>query len=197
MNQDFKPIKVKSEIFSKELPKQHKAKKYSLISVIGLVLAISLFFFGAYKINKFFENNKFVFQTPIKVTIQTPVYIAHRDNAPTIVQEVMASENVSPLTPDQQYLCNLFGKDCVTALAIFRAESGMSNKAINVNSNGSVDFGCMQINSVHFKNIDVSKINLLNCQDNIDVAYKIFKQQGNFTAWSAYNNGAYKKYLIN
>lgn len=192
---DFTPIKVKSN-FIKEIKKENRVKKYSLVSVISLVTIVTLVGVAVYKVNSFFESNKFVFQSPVKVAFEKPIYITHRDNTP-IIQEVMASENVNPLTPDQQYLCNVFGKDCVTALAIFRAESGMNNKAINANKDGSVDFGCMQINSVHFKTIDVSKINLLNCQDNIDVAYKIFKQQGNFSAWVAYTNGSYKKYLIN
>lgn len=183
-------VLVKSKPASKFLSN----KKLSIIAIVLFILVVPYTF---YKINQFFENNKFVFQTPIKVALETPVYVTKRAVPFTIVKEVKAEENVSPLTPDQQYLCNLFGKDCVTALAIMRAESGMSNKAINVNKDGSVDFGCMQINSVHFKTIDVSKVNLLNCQDNIDVAYKMFKQQGNFSAWSAYNNGAYKKYLIN
>lgn len=146
----------------------------------------------------FFDHYRIVFQTPVHMQFQTPVYPVKR--VPTIItvtEQAKANENINPLTEDQQYLCNKFGKDCKTALAIFRAESGLNAKAINVNTNGSVDFGCMQINSVHLKNIDTTKINLLNCRDNIDVAYKIFTQQKNFNAWTAYVNGSYKKYLIN
>lgn len=193
MTQDFKPVLVKSNIKTEE----KKTKRSLKLKMYGFMFIAILAAVGFYKIVKFFDHNQIVFQNPVHVGLQTPVYIAPRDNNVKVIREVMASENINPLTPDQQYLCNKFGKDCVTALAIFRAESGMNNKAINVNKDGSVDFGCMQINSVHLKKIDTSKVNLLNCQDNIDVAYTIFKSWGNFKAWAAYNNGAYKKYLIN
>lgn len=35
---------------------------------------------------------------------------------------------------------------------------------------------------------------LLNCTENLKYAYAIFKKQGNFSAWSAYKNNAYKKF---
>lgn len=164
--------------------------KYIGGSVTALIVIVSLgLFFNSYTLHA---------QTPVKVKFQTPVYATRRTaTIITITAAAKTSSDINPLTPDQQYLCNKFGADCKIALAIFRAESGMNHNAIGINKNGSVDFGCMQINSVHLKNIDTSTVNLLNCHDNIDVAYKIFTQQKNFSAWTAYTNGSYKKYLIN
>jgi hypothetical protein len=158
------------------------------VSALVIITGIGLFF-NSYTLHA---------QTPVKLKFQVPVYATHRKaTVITIMAEAKTPTDVNPLTPDQQYLCNKFGPDCKIALAIFRAESGLNAKAINVNKNGSVDFGCMQINSIHLSNIDTSSINLLNCRDNIDVAYKIFSQQKNFSAWAAFQNGSYKKYLIN
>ena len=160
------------------------------------VLTVSVFcflLFCSYKTIQFFNTYEVSFQSPI--IFQNPVVLNYRQQ--TVFYQLFADANVNPLSEDQQYVCNKFGKDCRVALAIFRAESGLSPNAISVNKDGSVDFGCMQINSIHLKNIDTSHVNLLNCRDNIDVAYKIFKLHNSFTAWSAYKSGKYKQYLIN
>ncbi|SRR6266849_8364763 len=157
------------------------------------ICAFALLLFCTYRTIRFFNTYELIFRSP--VIFRNPIVLHLRQQ--TVFYQLYRDTNVNPLSEDQQYLCNKFGKDCKTALAIFRAESGLSAKAINVNTNGSVEFGCMQINSIHLRNIDTMNINLLNCRDNIDVAYKIFKQQNNFSAWSAYKNGSYKKYLIN
>lgn len=166
------------------------------VKTLIVLMFLSLGAFGFYKINQFFETHKFVFESPVSVHLQTPIYLVDRVLAANII--ITKSENKnSPLTPDQQYACNLFGKDCATAIAIMRAESHYRHDAININSNGTADLGCFQINTIHLKNIDTTNINLLNCKDNSDVAYRIFKQQGNFTAWVAYTSGAYKQFLLN
>jgi len=188
---------IRKAIDSDQHKTNHRVKRYGAIAIASLILGLGLLVFGIYKVNQFFESNKFVFQSPIVAHLQAPIYITKREKVVTIVRKESADQNYNPLTPDQQYLCNKFGKDCRIALAIFRAESGLNKKALNVNKGGSVDFGCMQINSVHLQNIDTDKVNLFNCQNNIDVAYQIFQQQGNFSAWEAYTNGSYKKYLIN
>ncbi len=165
-----------------------KTKTKIILAVLGILIAG---FIGFY-----INGHNFDWRTPIK--FQSPLVISTKSfGIKTIIQTVHASENISPLTPDQQYGCNLFGKDCATFLAIFRAESNYRHDAININSNNTVDFGCMQINSVHLKAIDTSKVNLLNCQQNIDVAFSIYQQQKGFGAWVAYTSGAYKQYLLN
>lgn len=85
----------------------------------------------------------------------------------------------------------LFGKDAKLAYAIFMAESHL--RADAVSSTG--DVGCTQINVRSHPQYAIA--DLLDCNKNIRIAYEIYKQQGHFEAWSAYNNGAYKKYLTN
>ena len=67
-----------------------------------------------------------------------------------------------------------------TAITILRAENGLeSPKAINYNTDGSVDKGCFQVNSVHrFTG------NLFEPEYNAQMAYKIYQTQG-VRAWYA------------
>lgn len=181
-----------------------KVKVYG--SLVIAILVISTLIFGVYKVNKFFEDNKLVFQSPIVTRLQAPMYIAKREKVVTIVQEVKANENVSPLTPDQQYLCNKFGTNCKTALAIQKAENGSGKcDVINwSNKNQSLDIGYMQVNTLYVDANKVKPSQLFDCKTNIDFAYQIFLNWGGakdpakgFGAWSTFNNNAYKKYLIN
>lgn len=77
------------------------------------------------------------------------------------------------------------------ALAISQAENGthQCDRVSKPNSNGTVDTGVFQINSIHSK-----KGNLKDCKDNIRVAYEIFKAS-NWNAWSVYKNKKYIKFL--
>jgi hypothetical protein len=83
--------------------------------------------------------------------------------------------------------------------AIALAESGgvPSKDNTGLNSDGSVDYGLWQINSVHANDSVIKKIgweNRLNPEANAKMAVFIYQQQG-LTAWSTYNNGAYKRFL--
>lgn len=174
-----------------------KIKLYLMWSYVLVPFTLIVLGAGIYYTNKFFQTHYFAFHSPVTVGLHSPVTIEKRSSVISFVEVKTNTTDIDPLTPDQRYGCNKFGDECKTFLAIFRAESSMNKKAINVNTDGTVDFGCMQINSIHLKKIDTDKINLFNCRDNIDVAYTIFKSWGNWKAWSAYNNGSYKKYLIN
>lgn len=77
-------------------------------------------------------------------------------------------------------------------LAIMRAESGCNPLADNtgLNRDGTVDRGLFQINSIH----GYPARTLFDPSQNIQIAYKIWRSQG-YRAWSAYNSGAYLKFL--
>lgn len=62
---------------------------------------------------------------------------------------------------------------------------------LNKNTNGTIDFGWLQINSVHgYDQTKLKKDPVYTAR----VAYQIYKSQG-LEAWSTYNNGAYKSFL--
>jgi hypothetical protein len=70
--------------------------------------------------------------------------------------------------------------DCATAIAVAYAESGLNCGAISPTN----DHGVFQL----------YKVKEYDCEKNIDIAYEMYSRRG-FQPWSAYKNGAYKKYL--
>lgn len=81
-----------------------------------------------------------------------------------------------------------------TMVCISKYESSYNCDATNKNTDGSTDYGLMQINSYYWCSGDpLSKYNeckiacssLFNCQSNTNCAYIVWKQQG-YTAWYGY-----------
>jgi len=176
------------------------------LGAAGLLLAIAAAAIGTYQVNKFFETHRIVFQSPVRVRIQTPVYVARREKPAPEIREVQAAQHTSPLTAEQQYLCDKFGPNCKTMLAIQRAENKSGScDAINwSNKDQSLDIGYLQINTLWINKQIFKPAQLFDCKTNIDAGYEIFKRWGGekdpakgFGAWTTFNNGDYKKYLIN
>lgn len=81
--------------------------------------------------------------------------------------------------------------DHVIMVAIARAESGFRTDAVNTaNSNGSVDRGLFQINSIH--RYDANRL-VSDATYNTECAKRIYDGSG-IRAWSTYNNGAWKQF---
>lgn len=81
------------------------------------------------------------------------------------------------------------------AMAVMQAESGCHADAYNPsNSNGSNDAGLFQINSIHVSSGLITNQGRFDPEQNIRATYAIYSG-GGWRAWSAYNNGAYLKYL--
>ena len=82
--------------------------------------------------------------------------------------------------------------ELATAWAIAKAESGLNYTAQHRNSNGTTDFGLMQINSIHHPT-DAEKTQPLA---NAKKAFQIYAQAGrSFSPWSTYKSGAYRAHL--
>lgn len=77
------------------------------------------------------------------------------------------------------------------ALAISQAESGRQDYKVGINSDGSVDRGCMQINSVHKQ---FSPSLLMDAEYNVRAALQIYHASG-WHPWTTYESGKYKAYL--
>lgn len=100
------------------------------------------------------------------------------------------------MTPAQIYQQALAAgwnaQQAVVMTAIALAESSGNPGAVSKpNKNGTVDRGLFQINSVHSQ-YDPGK--LLDPAYNAKAAYEVAGGK-DFTRWSTYNSGAYKKYL--
>ena len=135
------------------------------------------------------------FRSPLRVRLQSPVVIAARTSEETT--EAQADQFGHRLTAYQQYACNKFGSVCRIALAVQRAENPRGACEIyHYNSDGTLDWGYFQINTVHLKRAGVNLRGLLDCRANIDFAYHLYTEKG-FEPWTTYRSGAYRQFLRN
>jgi len=81
------------------------------------------------------------------------------------------------------------GSDLTKAVAVALAESGGEPNAQHINTNGSVDRGLWQINSIH----GIGG-NLFDPATNAAAAMTVFKQQG-WGAWTTFKSGAYLVFM--
>lgn len=135
------------------------------------------------------------FQSPLVVRLQSPIVIAERINSAgaTAAQNDQQGHRLSAW---QQYACRKFGPDCRVALAIQRAENPKGKCEIyHYNSDGTLDWGYFQINTVHLKRPGLNLRDLLDCRANIDFAYQLYRERGGFTPWSTYNSGLYRQFI--
>lgn len=97
----------------------------------------------------------------------------------------------------QQYLFNAGFPQSQLAMggAIGMAESSGNTNAINHDSNGTTDYGFMQINTVNGGS--TASFDPQTCANQ---AYKVYQSQGwgdgKGSGWSTYDNSAYKAYLV-
>jgi len=96
----------------------------------------------------------------------------------------------------QRYVCEKFGSACPIALAIQLAENPTGSCDIYHynSSDGTLDWGFFQINTVHLTRRGLNLRDLLDCKANIDFAYKLFTEAG-FEPWTSYRTGAYLRFL--
>jgi hypothetical protein len=133
------------------------------------------------------------FRSPLRVRLQWPVVIAARTSWETT--EAQSDQFGHRLTAYQQYACNKFGSACRIALAVQRAENPRGDCEIyHYNSDGTLDWGYFQINTVHLKRAGVNLRDLLDCKANIDFAYQLYTEKG-FEPWTTYRSGAYLEFL--
>jgi hypothetical protein len=134
-------------------------------------------------------------QSPARIQLQWPLVIAERINSEDATG-ARRDQHGHPLSAWQQYACTKFASDCRVALAIQRAENPQGKCEIyHYNSNGTLDWGYFQINTVHLKRPGLNLRDLLDCKANIDFAYQLFQEQHGFTPWSTYNSGIYRQFL--
>src|SRR5262249_25061354 len=120
-------------------------------------------------------------RTPLRLAWQSPVIFSPRivetsavTNSPRVVEEesnVQGDQFGHKLTAFQQSACTKFGSACGVALAIQRAENPRGDCEIyHYNTDGTLDWGYFQINTVHLKRPGVNLHALLDCRANIDFA---------------------------
>ena len=169
---------------------KHSILKWGIGPLLGLLL------FGLFKMTLWFDTHQFIYHAPIEIKFYKPVQVVERELLrPQIIEIVNEMPTLKDLTPIEEYICDTFGPyDCRLALAIFTAESGLREDAFNTNTNGSLDLGPAQINSVHWDKEGCGLKDLVDQYKNIDCAKKIYDASG-WNAWSVFNNSSFKEEL--
>lgn len=82
------------------------------------------------------------------------------------------------------YIDAKFGSAAPTARRIASCESSYRETAINTNTNGSIDIGVFQMNTIHDGgNRTAFAHDLLCYKTNVDKAYQLYQQSGGFGPW--------------
>ena len=133
-------------------------------------------------------------QSPVRIHFQWPFVVTAKTDKEDALR-AQADQFSHQLSAYQQYACNKFGPACQIALAIQRAENPRDACEIyHYNTDGTLDWGYFQINTVHLTRVGLNLRDLLDCRANIDFAYQLYRERG-FQPWSTYNNGAYRRFL--
>jgi hypothetical protein len=203
---------MKNLLKSKKLDMRFKAnkginRKTKVIAVIlTLIIVLGLLFQLGMKIAQWFDTYAIVKQKVLTFDLNAPFRIEEREVEPVqIVQVINEVPEYEGLDEMQKYICDKWGMfRCATVIAIFKAESGLREDALNTyNSNNTVDFGVAQINSIHWNRDGCRLKEIVEWKGNIDCAYQIWDRadgvegngEGNFTPWSAFNSGSFKSKL--
>ncbi len=142
----------------------------------------------------FHEHYTVSLQSPVRLHFQWPLVVAQRVISGDAA-EAQYDQEGRRLSAWQQYACRKFGSDCRVALAIQRAENPQGKCEIyHYNTNGTLDWGYFQINTVHLQRPGLNLRDLLDCKANIDFAYQLYRERG-FQPWSTFNSGAYLKFM--
>jgi len=161
-----------------------------VLSVVAVIMGSAL----VYGALQFHATYAVGLQSPIKIHFQWPLVIAHRTQTPDAYAAQVDQSH--PLTAYQQYACQKFGPACRVALAIQRAENEQGKcETYHYNTDGTLDWGYFQINTVHLQRRGLVLRDLLDCRANIDFAYVLYTEHHGFSPWSTYNSGAYRKFL--
>jgi hypothetical protein len=175
-----------------------RGKRSKSQRISGRLLGLLFLLAAAIGVAAFVLQTQYTFslQSPVRIRFQWPLVVAPRDSAEE-AGEAQGDQSGRRLTAYQQYACNKFGSACRVALAVQRAENPRGVCEIyHYNSDGTLDWGYFQINTVHLKRPGVNLRNLLDCKANIDFAYQLYTERG-FQPWSTFNSGAYRQFLRN
>ena len=163
-------------------------------AVFGILVLLGILVGGGFVFLR--ERYTFSWQSPVVLHFRWPLVVTAKSDSGDAA-EAQADQFGRRLTAYQQYACNKFGAACRVALAIQRAENPRGACEIyHYNSDGTLDWGYFQINTVHLQRPGLNLRDLLDCKANIDFAYQLYQERG-FQPWSTYNNQRYRQFLVN
>ena len=166
-------------------------REYSVIALGTVLLTCGLAYNGLKRVNTWYDGHQLVFNRPVSVIFKKPIEVKERQiEIKQIVEVINEIPNPVDLHTDaEKYIYEKFGiEDYKVAIAVAKAESGMKEGRIGINTNNTIDVGEFQINSIHFNRPGCSLKEVATTRGNIDCAYQIFKEQG-WNPWVAFKNG--------
>lgn len=201
----------------------HSRAKLALIGV-GMFLFAHLYHVTVEFFETHTLQSPVIFRSPIKdrfispvptEVIVTPLERPKRDitgtPTPTPKKRALKADLVgdvyaADITPsDEEIIAYIRSKDWDDEVAVALAKSENfwnltrsfdCRRMGGVNKNGTRDHGLWQINSIHINSGAISLEDTLDCFKATDYAYGLWKGRGgNFSAWSAFNNGSYLNHL--
>lgn len=173
-------------------------KRGLLIIVVVVVICNIIFFGGLYKISEY-RNQKMEAQWELEDQIYKDGYEKGRFDELNETAMERSCFNISKNT-ELNLLLEKHFKNCADAKlmwAIAQAESSGKQTAIGKNTNGSVDCGWLQINTIHRKKGETKEsfcYRMHDLEQNIATA-KLVKDKQGLSAWVTYNTGKYLTYL--
>ena len=129
------------------------------------------------------EPGEFVMQRKV-VERFGPTYFAKLNDG-IIPQRFMSGGQVASLARGAGFS----GDALITALAVAKGESGWRESASNRNTNGSIDRGLWQINSIH------GGLSTFDPAANARAAFKISGGGRNWSPWVVYQRGLHRQYM--
>jgi len=177
--------------------KLHISRRFKLTALAILTLFILLgttTFTLVRAVNSWFDSHELVFNKVISVELKKPIEIKKREIETREIVKVIGEipEPKDLETNAEKYIFEKFGiEDYKIAISIAKAESGLREDAININTNSTIDVGIFQINSIHFKKEFCTLKDVATMKGNVDCAYEIYKQQG-WSPWVVWNTGSFK-----
>jgi hypothetical protein len=174
--------------------KRRRSRQFRVVTILKVGLsATAVIWLAAFAV---LSEYTVTLRSPLRLNWQLPVVFAPRISEEES-KEAQADQSGHRLTAFQQYACNKFGSACRVALAIQRAENPRGDcEVYHYNTDGTLDWGYFQINTVHLKRPGVNLRALLDCRANIDFAYQLYTERG-FEPWSTYKDGSFQKFLRN
>lgn len=131
------------------------------------------------------------------ISLSVPEISIKWHSDPIIFENHVLAQNLKPsevvevkdLTIEEK-IAKVFPENPKVMIAVAKAESGLNPLATNRNTNGTRDIGILMVNSVHGHD----DLDMFDVDKNLAAARSVYDKQG-ITAWSAFNNGSYLKFL--
>ena len=173
----------------KNLDTNHPRAWLLLLVVVILVVPLVV---GWLKLNSFYEKHWIQTNNPVNISFK-PVFEIRDKEEPKAVEKPLILDYPEEIDTDlEKYICDKFGTfECKTALAVSLAENGTRQRdRFNINTNGTIDVGIFQINSIHFDKEGCALYQIVDPIQNTDCAYKIWQESG-WSAWVAFTTYGY------